>query len=173
MKKHLPLLAGLLLGTAAAAETPVLNVYAPDYFGSEWGPGPGIEAGFEEICACDLKFVTGDVLPRLLLEGERTEADVVIGLNTDVAKRAREQVSLQVTARTTALSRCQLSGPTTRSCPSTGLMCPSSTTRPRSITRRRALRSWPTRQMTSNRHPGPAHLDLGLALMLGEVGLWR
>lgn len=90
MKRHLPLLAGLLLGTAAAAETPVLNVYAPDYFGSEWGPGPGIEAGFEEICACDLKFVTGDVLPRLLLEGERTEADVVIGLNTDVTKRARE-----------------------------------------------------------------------------------
>ncbi|MEM9350994.1 MAG: thiamine ABC transporter substrate binding subunit [Pseudomonadota bacterium] len=88
--KKLTLCAGLLLGTAAAAETPVLNVYAPDYFGSEWGPGPGIEAGFEAQCSCDLKFVTGDVLPRLLLEGERTEADVVIGLNTDVTKRARE-----------------------------------------------------------------------------------
>ena len=88
--KTLPLLAGLFLGTAAIAETPVLNVYAPDYFGSEWGPGPSIEAGFEEICACDLKFVTGDVLPRLLLEGNRTEADVVIGLNTDVTKKARE-----------------------------------------------------------------------------------
>ncbi|MEM8591029.1 MAG: thiamine ABC transporter substrate binding subunit [Pseudomonadota bacterium] len=88
--KKLALIAGLTFGTAVAAETPVLNVYAPDYFGSEWGPGPGIEAGFEEICGCDLKFVTGDVLPRLLLEGERTEADVVIGLNTDVTKRARE-----------------------------------------------------------------------------------
>ncbi|MBT2132318.1 thiamine ABC transporter substrate-binding protein [Aliiroseovarius lamellibrachiae] len=79
----------LLLASAAHAETPVLQVYAPDYFASEWGPGPGIEAGFEAQCGCDLKFVTGDVLPRLLLEGERTEADVVIGLNTDVTARAR------------------------------------------------------------------------------------
>ena len=78
-----------LAANAAAAETPVLTVYAPDYFGSEWGPGPAIEAAFEESCACDLQFVTGDVLPRLLLEGERTRADAVIGLNTDVTARAR------------------------------------------------------------------------------------
>ncbi|MEL6700611.1 MAG: thiamine ABC transporter substrate binding subunit [Pseudomonadota bacterium] len=85
------LIAGLLLSaTAVAAETPVLTVYAPDYFGSEWGPGPSIEAGFEERCGCDLQFATGDVLPRLLLEGSRTEADVIIGLNTDVTKKARE-----------------------------------------------------------------------------------
>ncbi len=89
--KMLPLFAGLtLVATTAAAQTPVLTVYAPDYFGSEWGPGPSIEAGFEEICGCDLQYVTGDVLPRILLEGQRTDADVVIGLNTDVTKRARE-----------------------------------------------------------------------------------
>ncbi|MDJ1008525.1 MAG: thiamine ABC transporter substrate binding subunit [Paracoccaceae bacterium] len=85
------LLAGLFLAGAAAAEDkPVLTVYAPDYFGSEWGPGPGIEAGFEAICGCDLAFRTGDVLPRLLLEGDNTRADVAIGLNTDVTLRARE-----------------------------------------------------------------------------------
>lgn len=84
------LLAGLLAAGAAVADTPVLTVYAPDYFGSEWGPGPGIEAGFEEICGCDLQYATGDVLPRLLLEGENTRADVAIGLNTDVTRRARE-----------------------------------------------------------------------------------
>ncbi|MBS9718236.1 thiamine ABC transporter substrate binding subunit [Pseudohalocynthiibacter aestuariivivens] len=82
--------AGLCAASMAAAEAPVLTVYAPDYFASEWGPGPGIEAGFEERCACDLQFITGDVLPRLLLEGERTEADAVIGLNTDVTLKARE-----------------------------------------------------------------------------------
>ncbi len=82
-------LAGLCLATTAAAEAPEFTVYAPDYFASEWGPGPGIEAAFEETCACDLVFVTGDVLPRLLIEGDRTRADAVIGLNTDITARAR------------------------------------------------------------------------------------
>ncbi|MCK8484548.1 thiamine ABC transporter substrate-binding protein [Aliiroseovarius sp. S2029] len=93
MKQTLSFVAGLALtataATVATAETPVLQVYAPDYFASEWGPGPGIEQGFEAQCNCDLQFITGDVLPRILLEGERTEADVVIGLNTDVTARAR------------------------------------------------------------------------------------
>jgi thiamine transport system substrate-binding protein len=81
--------AGLFTASVALAETPVLTVYAPDYFVSEWGPGPKIEELFEAQCACDLQFKPGDLLPRLLLEGERTEADVVIGLNTDVTQRAR------------------------------------------------------------------------------------
>ncbi|SOC05304.1 thiamine ABC transporter substrate-binding protein [Rhodobacter maris] len=90
MKKTL-MLAGCLVAanTAFAADKPVLTVYAPDYFTSEWGPGPAIEAGFEAQCGCDLRFVAGDVLPRILLEGEATEADVAIGLNTDVSARAR------------------------------------------------------------------------------------
>jgi thiamine transport system substrate-binding protein len=88
--KHTLMLAGLFFATAAVAdEGPTLTVYAPDYFTSEWGPGPAIEDGFEAVCGCDLKFVAGDVLPRILLEGARTEADVVIGLNTDVTARAR------------------------------------------------------------------------------------
>lgn len=85
------MLAGCLLAanTAFAADKPVLTVYAPEYFTSEWGPGPKIEEGFEKTCACDLKFVAGDVLPRILLEGDRTGADAVIGLTTDVMARAR------------------------------------------------------------------------------------
>lgn len=74
----------------ALATGPEFTLYAPDYFATEWGPGPKIEAGFEKICGCDLVMVTGDVMPRILLEGDRTEADVVIGLNTDVTLRARE-----------------------------------------------------------------------------------
>jgi len=74
----------------ALADAPVLTVYAPDYFASEWGPGPSIEAAFEKECNCDLQFKTGDVLSRIILEGARSEADVVIGLNTDVTKKARE-----------------------------------------------------------------------------------
>lgn len=82
------LAAGLFLATHASAQT--LTVYAPDYFTSEWGPGPRIEELFEAQCACELEFKPGDLLPRLMLEGDRTEADVVIGLNTDVTKKARE-----------------------------------------------------------------------------------
>ena len=82
--------AGCFVASIALAETPVLTVYAPDYFVSEWGPGPKIEELFEADCSCDLQFKPGDLLPRLLLEGTRTDADVVIGLNTDVTKKARE-----------------------------------------------------------------------------------
>ncbi len=85
-----PVAAGLMLATAVPAQTPVLTVYAPDYFVSEWGPGPKIEELFEATCNCDLQFKPGDLLPRILLEGDRSEADVVIGLNTDVTKKARE-----------------------------------------------------------------------------------
>lgn len=78
-----------LLAAPALAAKPELTVYAPDYFVSEWGPGPKIEQGFEAACDCNLVWVTGDVLPRLLMEGETTRADVVIGLNSDVTARAR------------------------------------------------------------------------------------
>ena len=83
-------LAAIAATPALAQDTPVLTVYAPDYFGSEWGPGPAIEEAFEAQCDCDLQYKTGDLLPRLLLEGERTDADVAIGFNSDVTKRARE-----------------------------------------------------------------------------------
>ncbi|MFD1880629.1 thiamine ABC transporter substrate-binding protein [Paracoccus pacificus] len=83
-------LTAMLSLPAMAQDKPVLTVYAPEYFGSEWGPGPKIEEGFEKTCACDLKFeLVGEVLPRLLMEGDKTRADAVIGLNTDVTARAR------------------------------------------------------------------------------------
>ncbi len=82
-------LCALGIAGAAQAETPILTAYASESFVSQWGPGPQIEAGFEAVCGCDLQFVPGDILPRLLLEGARTRADVVIGLTTDVTARAR------------------------------------------------------------------------------------
>ena len=84
------LIAAISLLAAPAAADEVLTVYAPDYFGSEWGPGPAIEEAFEARCGCDLQYRIGELMPRLLLEGARTEADVAIGFNTDVTKRARE-----------------------------------------------------------------------------------
>lgn len=92
--KHLITATGLVLATQAVAETPVLNVYTYDSFATEWGPGPAIEEGFEAQCGCDLKWVTaGDgaaLLSRLRLEGEGTEADVVLGLDTNLTAAARD-----------------------------------------------------------------------------------
>ena len=75
-----------------AAET--LTVYTYDSFVSDWGPGPQIKAAFEAECDCTLEFVSaGDgaaVLSRLRLEGARTEADVVLGLDNSLMEQARE-----------------------------------------------------------------------------------
>ncbi|PUB14850.1 thiamine ABC transporter substrate binding subunit [Yoonia sediminilitoris] len=89
----LPVVAGLALCAAGAwAETPVLQVYTYDSFTSEWGPGPAVEAAFEETCACDLQFVgAGDgaaLLARLQLEGPSTDADIVLGLDTNLTAAA-------------------------------------------------------------------------------------
>ncbi|MCB1310352.1 MAG: thiamine ABC transporter substrate binding subunit [Sedimentitalea sp.] len=90
----LALTAGVLWASAALAETPELTVYTYDSFVSDWGPGPAIEAGFEETCGCDLKLVgTGDgaaLLARLKLEGARSAADVVLGLDTNLIAAAAE-----------------------------------------------------------------------------------
>jgi thiamine transport system substrate-binding protein len=90
--RSLTLAAGLLAATSASAQTPVLTVYTYDSFVTEWGPGPAIETAFEATCGCDLQFVpAGDgaaLLARLRLEGERTDADVVLGLDTNLTAAA-------------------------------------------------------------------------------------
>ena len=93
--KHTIIAAGLSVFTGAAfAQTPVLTVYTYDSFVSDWGPGPAVEAAFEAECGCDLQFVgAGDgaaLLARLRLEGEGTEADIVLGLDTNLTAAARE-----------------------------------------------------------------------------------
>ncbi len=60
---------------------------------SDWGPGPQIKAAFEAECGCTLQFVSaGDgaaVLARLRLEGTRSEADIVLGLDNALMAQAR------------------------------------------------------------------------------------
>jgi thiamine transport system substrate-binding protein len=92
MQKQL-LAAGLLsIASPALAETPVLTVLTYDSFTSEWGPGPAIEKAFEETCACDLQFIpAGDgaaLLARIQLEGAASDADVVLGLDTNLTAAA-------------------------------------------------------------------------------------
>ena len=86
--------AALAMATPAVADTPVLTVFTYDSFTSDWGPGPAVEAAFEEVCACDLQFVgAGDgaaLLARLQLEGPSTDADIILGLDTNLTAAARE-----------------------------------------------------------------------------------
>jgi len=92
--KHLVFAAGFLSAAAATAQTPELTVYTYDSFVAEWGPGPKIEAAFEDTCGCDLKLVGVEdgaaLLARVKLEGERSDADVVLGLDTNLVAAARE-----------------------------------------------------------------------------------
>ena len=82
-----------LIASAALAQDSQLIVYTYDSFVSDWGPGPAVEAAFEETCECDLQFVgAGDgaaLLARLFLEGAQTGADIVLGLDTNLIAQAR------------------------------------------------------------------------------------
>lgn len=93
MKPHL-VIAALLAASPALAQTPQLTVYTYDSFLSEWGPGPAIKQAFEAECGCTLNLVgAGDgaaLLGRLKLEGARTDADIVLGLDTGLILAARE-----------------------------------------------------------------------------------
>jgi len=90
------LFAALALGMAAvpASAQEKLTVYTYESFTAEWGPGPVVETAFEAECGCDLEFVSvADgvaLLNRLRLEGEGTEADIVLGLDTNLTQEAKE-----------------------------------------------------------------------------------
>ena len=81
------------LSGAFAAPQGKLTVYTYESFTAEWGPGPKVEAAFEEKCACDLEFVAvADgvaLLNRLKLEGKDTKAEVVLGLDTNLTADAK------------------------------------------------------------------------------------
>lgn len=78
----------------AAAQERVLTIYTYESFTAEWGPGPKVKAAFEETCACKVEFVSlGDgvaLLTRLRMEGEQTKADIVLGLDNNLLKEARD-----------------------------------------------------------------------------------
>ncbi|MCB1435233.1 MAG: thiamine ABC transporter substrate-binding protein, partial [Alphaproteobacteria bacterium] len=82
-----------LVASPAASADRTLTVYTYESFIAEWGPGPKIEAAFETECGCDLKWVgVADgvaLLNRLKLEGDRTEAGVVLGLDTNLVTEAK------------------------------------------------------------------------------------
>ena len=78
----------------AANVKPSLTVYSYNSFVSEWGPGKEIEKGFEAQCNCEIEIVAlGDgvaILNRMRLEGNRTNADVILGLDNNLLEQAKQ-----------------------------------------------------------------------------------
>jgi thiamine transport system substrate-binding protein len=82
------------LGGLAVAQTkPVLTVYSYGSFVGKYGPGKTVKERFEAVCGCELAFVAaedaGSLVGRLRLEGESTKADVVVGLDMNLAAEAK------------------------------------------------------------------------------------
>lgn len=91
-KKFVSGLVLALTALPALAAKPVLTVYTYDSFASKWGPGPAIKAAFEKQCGCTLHYVTLEdgisLLNRLRMEGPRSKADVVLGLDNNLLESA-------------------------------------------------------------------------------------
>jgi thiamine transport system substrate-binding protein len=67
-------------------------VWTYDSFNSEWGPGPGVARKFTEETGITIRWVNhgdaGTLLSRLLLEGKNAGADIILGLDQNLADRA-------------------------------------------------------------------------------------
>ncbi len=97
--KILSATAGVLLFVFAtltgslAQDKPTLTIYTYDAFAADWGPAPKVKQAFEENCECSLNFVAADssigALRKTQLEGANTKADIVLGLDTNIAEAAR------------------------------------------------------------------------------------
>ena len=93
MKRPILALAAFIALAAPAWAKDTLSIYTYDSFVSEWGPGAAIKANFEATCDCTVEWVAlADgvaMLNRLKLEGKDTQADVVLGLDTNLTDEAR------------------------------------------------------------------------------------
>jgi len=78
---------------AKAEGKPTLTIYTYDSFTADWGPGPAVKKAFEKECGCEVRMVGlqdgVSILNRLKLEGARTKADIVLGLDTNLVVEAR------------------------------------------------------------------------------------
>lgn len=78
----------------ASQSKPTLTVYTYDSFASEWGAGPAIKKAFEAECGCELKLVALEdgvsLLNRLRMEGKKTSADIVLGLDNNLIQAAQQ-----------------------------------------------------------------------------------
>jgi thiamine transport system substrate-binding protein len=85
--------AALLAMSWPARADQQLTIYTYESFVADWGPGPKIKANFEKECSCTVNFVAIQdgvaILNRLKIEGTKTTADVVLGLDNNLVAEAK------------------------------------------------------------------------------------
>ncbi len=84
----------LLTVITLSNEKPTLTIYTYDAFAVSWGPGPKIKEAFEKEHNCNVKFVgmssSIGALRKIQLEGKNTKADILLGLDTNIAQAANK-----------------------------------------------------------------------------------
>ena len=87
-KMRLVIIITLIYIFSSSLRAEKLTVYTYDSFVSEWGPGPIVEKIFEDKYEIDLQFIAVDsaatLLNKIILEGENTKADLVLGLDMNL-----------------------------------------------------------------------------------------
>ena len=93
-KMRLVIIITLIYIFSSSLRAEKLTVYTYDSFVSEWGPGPIVEKIFEDKYEIDLQFIAVDsaatLLNKIILEGENTKADVVLGLDMNLFDAAEK-----------------------------------------------------------------------------------
>ena len=93
-KMRLVIIISLIYIFSSSLRAEKLTVYTYDSFVSEWGPGPIVEKIFEDKYEIDLQFIAVDsaatLLNKIILEGENTKADLVLGLDMNLFNAAEK-----------------------------------------------------------------------------------
>ena len=93
-KMRLVIIITLIYIFSSSLRAEKLTVYTYDSFVSEWGPGPIVEKIFEDKYEIDLQFIAVDsaatLLNKIILEGENTKADIVLGLDMNLFNAAEK-----------------------------------------------------------------------------------
>ena len=81
------------------ALTQTVVIWTYDSFISEWGPGPDVAKIFEEKTGIKINWESrgdaGLVLSRLLSEGENAGADIILGIDQNMARSALDSLLLE------------------------------------------------------------------------------
>jgi thiamine transport system substrate-binding protein len=81
------------------SKTNDLVIWTYDSFNSEWGPGPEVSKAFEEKTGIKINWVShgdaGTILSRLLLEREKSDADIILGVDQNMTGRLLESNLLE------------------------------------------------------------------------------
>lgn len=92
--KFFTIVSTLALSLSAHATKPTLTIYTYDSFAADWGAAPKLKTEFEQQCDCEIKFIAFDdgitMLNRLRLEGKKSKADIMLGLDSFTIPEAQK-----------------------------------------------------------------------------------